>query len=129
MSATNEEAPSRIWLQWNGDQEPQEGEPSEVTWCGSQIFPHDVEYLRATPAQPTPPAGPDAELVAYKARLDVLERLGTEGRFPDWDDNGFWFSKIKGEYVSGTTLRQFCDAALARYEPSATERQPSGEGK
>lgn len=46
-------------------------------------------------------------------RVSLLERLGETAFFPDWDDNGFWHAKINGERVTGTTLRQFCDAAIA----------------
>jgi hypothetical protein len=46
-------APKEIFLQWNGDQEPDEdAEPAEVTWAKEQIFPHDVKYVLATPAAP-----------------------------------------------------------------------------
>lgn len=41
--------PIRIYLQWNGDSEPEDNEPclEEVTWSQEQIFKHDVEYIRA----------------------------------------------------------------------------------
>ena len=41
--------PIRIYLQWNGDAEPEESEPcvEEVTWSQEQIFEHDIEYIRA----------------------------------------------------------------------------------
>ncbi len=51
------------------------------------------------------------------ARISLLEHLGTVAFFPDWDDNGFWHAKIDGQRVTGTTLRQFCDAAIAARQP------------
>lgn len=41
--------PIRIYLQWNGDAEPEDSEPclEEVTWSQEQIFKHDIEYIRA----------------------------------------------------------------------------------
>ena len=41
--------PIRIYLQWNGDSEPEDSEPcvEEVTWSQEQIFKHDIEYIRA----------------------------------------------------------------------------------
>lgn len=41
--------PARIWLQWHGDQKPEDcdGEPSEVTWCQDRMFVADVQYVRA----------------------------------------------------------------------------------
>lgn len=45
------EAPKRIWIQWFGDQSPEDcdGEPSEVTWSETPVWDHDVEYRRVTP--------------------------------------------------------------------------------
>lgn len=46
--------PVRIFLQWNGDQEPDPTETvclSEVTWCADRVFKHDVEYIRADRVQ------------------------------------------------------------------------------
>jgi hypothetical protein len=41
-------APDQIWLQWDGDQEPDYySEHSGVTWAAHQIYKHDVEYVRA----------------------------------------------------------------------------------
>ncbi len=40
--------PPRIWLQWEGDQEPDNyAEHEGVTWAATQIWKHDVEYVRA----------------------------------------------------------------------------------
>ncbi len=41
--------PPRIWLQWEGDQEPDNyAEHEGVTWAATQIWKHDVEYVRAS---------------------------------------------------------------------------------
>lgn len=43
-------APVRIFLQWNGDQEPDPTEtPSlaDVTWCADRVFEHDIEYVQS----------------------------------------------------------------------------------
>jgi hypothetical protein len=42
--------PNVIWLQWYGDGDPVDGGPqdtTDVSWCESQIFDHDVQYVRA----------------------------------------------------------------------------------
>lgn len=43
------EIPQIIWLQWHGNSEPTDDEPSEpvyeVTWCPDKIFQHDVAYV------------------------------------------------------------------------------------
>ncbi len=49
-------APEEIWLQWNGDQDPDDdAEKHEVTWCQEKVYAHDVRYVRAlsTPARST----------------------------------------------------------------------------
>jgi len=44
LAVTPGSAPNRIWLQWDGDQEPDYySEHSGVTWAAHQIFKHDVE--------------------------------------------------------------------------------------
>jgi hypothetical protein len=69
-----------------------------------------------------------AELRKDKERLEVLEILGETAYFPDWDDNGFWHAKVKGERVIGATLRQFCDAAIAaRTTPPQTPASKEGK--
>ena len=48
------EPPEIIWMQWNGDGEP-DGSPvaeGEVTWCREQVFRHDVKYIRADVGEP-----------------------------------------------------------------------------
>lgn len=55
-----------------------------------------------------------AQLVEARAdsrRLDWLEEQGRTGMTPDWDDNGFWFTRIKGEYRTENTLRSIIDTA------------------
>ena len=40
------EPPKVLYLQWYGDQSPDdcEGEPAEVAWSEVSVFAHDVEY-------------------------------------------------------------------------------------
>ena len=42
-------APVSLWLQWDGDGEPDQGKVSigDVTWCSEKVFARDVEYIRA----------------------------------------------------------------------------------
>lgn len=58
-------------------------------------------------------------------RLSLLEWLGESAFFPGWDDNGFWFAKVNERRVIGTTLRQFCDAAIAAKNSGAINPQTS----
>jgi hypothetical protein len=42
--------PERIWLQYHGDCDPSDDGPvhdEDVTWCRTDIFEHDIEYVRA----------------------------------------------------------------------------------
>jgi len=68
--------------------------------------------LRSVTDQLTAAQSALAECGKDKERINLLEWLGETSFFPDWDDNGFWFAKMNGHYVNGTTLRQFCDAAI-----------------
>ncbi len=52
--------PDRVWLQWYGEDDPDEGvdflltaadRPGEVTWADSSVFNNDPEYLLATAAR------------------------------------------------------------------------------
>lgn len=41
--------PQTIWLQWNGEAEPEPDTPVDaenVSWCAQKVFDHDVEYTR-----------------------------------------------------------------------------------
>jgi hypothetical protein len=44
--------PVRIFLQWHGDAEPGDHidppDASDVTWCTSRIFEHDLEFVAAS---------------------------------------------------------------------------------
>ena len=46
--------PETIWLQWNGDGDP-DGSPvsvGDVTWSAEQVFEHDEQYLRLSDVLP-----------------------------------------------------------------------------
>ena len=48
------DAPEAIWLQWDGDGEP-DGSPvavSEVTWATEKVFEHDEQYLKMSAILP-----------------------------------------------------------------------------
>ena len=65
------DAPGKLWLQWWGDDSPDDGEPNPgdegATWCADKIFEHDVLYIRtdiAKAANAEPPAECDAGKVS-----------------------------------------------------------------
>ncbi len=67
------DAPNEIWLQWNGDQEPDDSvEPHEVSWCQSKIFAHDVRYIKADAAMRSHPTAATKK-DAYKSMPPLTE--------------------------------------------------------
>jgi hypothetical protein len=90
------DAPARIFLQWNGDQEPDPTTPpclSEVTWCKDRVFGHDVEYVRAS----TSPV---------RDSTDELVRMAFVG-------NGMHVSCVIPECVALTVAHSAADSRLA----------------
>lgn len=67
LSRPTGSAPPSIWLQWDGDGEPEYGEVSigDVTWCPTKVFAQDVEYIRADEILP------------------LMERLATNTAYPN----------------------------------------------
>ena len=88
------DAPGKLWLQWWGDDSPDDGEPNPcdegATWCADKIFEHDVLYIRTDivkAANTEPPADMTCQLKAL-AILRELAQMAADGKSltiaPDW---------------------------------------------
>jgi len=82
-------APDKIFLQWHGDGDPQDGSPvaeSEVTWCRERVFTGDIEYLRQQPGRDCASFCHSDEPCSITAtgRCDVIQELKTDIRDTSW---------------------------------------------
>lgn len=65
--------PAKLWLQWNGDGDPEDTSPVDeecVTWAGDKIFASDVCYIRADVA-----ASMGCGLIAKVTEQSIKEAL------------------------------------------------------
>ena len=121
-------APKRIWLQWNGDADPDdypdgpEPHPDDVTWSADMIHEHDVEYVRADTITATEDAKDAGRLQAENDRmLSALNAaLGVGCEFPMRKEGDppywwrHWLQEFAGLEYNGERfqLREAPDAAM-----------------